>query len=130
MKLGLTTAEWIALPDDMRFKLRDMFRVGKSGACEVMNGKLINDGTTAKDLQAMQLGNLIEKLGNDLPWHNDNLFDELLSLILNKPNDVQEATTTGTYVGPAPVVGDASHPAQPRTRGRRKKEARQGTPVA
>ena len=84
MKLNLTVKDWLNIPRENRQKLMELFRFSKSGCIEVVDNQVISDGVTERDLEAFNVGAMINFLGKDLSWFNPNLCDELLVLTLNK----------------------------------------------
>ncbi|TXH56083.1 MAG: hypothetical protein E6Q97_07265 [Desulfurellales bacterium] len=82
MKTCITLREFVALPKPVREQLRQIFRIAKSGPMEIVNGEIISDGSTAADLQKLDVGALIAFLGPDSGINTEGLFDRLLSIVL------------------------------------------------
>ena len=61
--------------------IKPLFDIQRSGAIEVVDGQVISDGITQKDLAVVNIGSLIEFLGNGclvtIPPEIDKLFDDL-----------------------------------------------------
>lgn len=47
--------EWVRLPATVRFRLADEFGIKKSEGVNVVNGEVVSDGYTAKDLAVMDI---------------------------------------------------------------------------
>lgn len=86
MKQSLIVPEWLQIEADTRRKLVNQFAIPKTGITEVQNSQLICDGVTEKDLKTLNIGKMIEYLGNDLSFYRDTLFNELLTLTIKKIN--------------------------------------------
>lgn len=115
MKQLLTSRDWVGIGADERRRLSAQFLIGRSGPTEVINNELISDGTTDKDLQALSIARMIEYLGPDLSWYQEDLFSFLLTLTLRKLNgDTIQSEPSDQEVQPSE--------AKPRPRGRPKKE--------
>ena len=85
MKQNITVADWLKIDKEKKQALLEQFKIHKSGCMEVMDGKVICDGVTEKDLLAFNIGAMAAYLGDEwLPWVNEKLCDELLTLTLNK----------------------------------------------
>lgn len=86
MKLSLIVPEWLQIEQDTRRKLINQFAIPKSGVTEVQNSQLVCDGVTEKDLKTLDIGKMIQYIGEDLPFYRDTLFNELLTLTIKKIN--------------------------------------------
>jgi hypothetical protein len=81
MKKFLLPKEWLALPEDTRHLLRRTFSIGKTGIVEVIDNKLVCDGTSQKDLFALDILAMMEFLGEK---DADQLFDTLFEKTMKK----------------------------------------------
>lgn len=84
MKKVLTQAEWIALDQVTKSKLRELFKIKRSGPTEVVNNVLISDGTLPEDLETLDMASMIEYLGAELPFYDSELFNDLFAKTINK----------------------------------------------
>jgi hypothetical protein len=85
MKSYLTPKEFCTFPPHIRERLRQTFRIGKSGPLEMVDGQLISDGSTGKDLQlSLNVGAMLEYLGAESGIEVEGLFDRLMEKSLMK----------------------------------------------
>lgn len=81
----LTTTQWLALPADVKAKLREVFSLKRSEGTNVVDGKVVSDGHTHPDLavitpEAMETYLGLERLPDTTPdfyW----LFDQVLDKV-------------------------------------------------
>lgn len=84
MRTFLLQKDFIALPPETRDKLRQALRIGKSGPMEIVDGRMVSDGSTPQDLQAVNIGSLLAFLGPDSGMRADELFDTLFRKVLER----------------------------------------------
>lgn len=94
MNPQLTKPQWCALPIEVRNKLREIFKINRSEGCEIVSDKLMSDGTSHIDLQAINVASMQTYLNSE-ETDFAKLFDEVLSLV----NPVEAPIAEGTFDG-------------------------------
>ena len=82
----LSLGMWVSLPIEVRNRIRVLFDVPRSQATEVDDGRLVSDGTTHKDFEAIT----IEKMQKYLNDTSDD-FHKLFDKVVAKINDIMLA---------------------------------------
>lgn len=90
MKQCSSLDQWINLSTAERSIIMQKFNIQKSGGMEVADGQIVSDGVTIKDLMAINVGSMIEFLGDkhmkDILEAFDagveHLFDNLWKIVL------------------------------------------------
>src|SRR3990167_7860705 len=106
MKTHIRQKDWLLLPQDTRVTMVNKFAINRSEGVIVMGGEIRSDGCSQQDLiDGLSISKLLNFLGDD--WTqvpNEDLFDHLLELTLNKLNGItkqaqlkeEEGTTKGS----------------------------------
>lgn len=81
MKKSLLPKEWLVLPEETRHLLRRTFNIGKTGIVEVVDNKMVCDGTSHRDLFVLDVVSMMEFLGEK---GTDQLFEDLFKKTLEK----------------------------------------------
>lgn len=84
MKKCPTVAEWLKLDVDTRRQLVLNFGIPKTGIPETMNGLIICDGVTQKDLMAFDIPKMMEYLQDNLSFYREDLADYLFDMLIRK----------------------------------------------
>lgn len=73
---------WTALSSEQRSRIRILFSIPRSSHAEVVDGKLMTDGTTAKDFEALTIEKMKDYLKSD-----SNDFHALFDLVIARVQD-------------------------------------------
>lgn len=83
-KQYITVSQWLGLDSLTRQKLAIEFGIGKSTGMEIVDGKIVCDGTTQNDLKAMSVGAMIAYLAEDLEYFDVDLCNSLFTNVVKK----------------------------------------------
>lgn len=64
MKQSISLDQWIALSMQERGTIIQKFSIIKSGGMETVDGQVVSDGITIRDLMIINVGSMIEYLGD------------------------------------------------------------------
>lgn len=81
--IQLGVGQWVQLPEYMRRRIAELFKLKRSGGAEVFNGRLVTDGYTYKDLEGISIAKMQELL-NLTETEYFSLFDALLEHVENE----------------------------------------------
>lgn len=81
--IQLGVGQWVQLPEYMRRRIAELFKLKRSGGAEVFNGRLVTDGYTYKDLEGISVVKMQELL-NLTETEYFTLFDSLLEHVENE----------------------------------------------
>ncbi len=70
---------WVSLPNEVRFRIRHLFKIPQSGNVFVNDGKIETDGTTVEDFKALT----VEKM-QDYLESKETDFNKLFDLVVKK----------------------------------------------
>ena len=98
MKQCTSLDQWIALSMEERAIIIKKFNIQKSGGMEVADGQVVSDGVTIKDLMVINIGSIIEFLGDknmtaileSFDVGVEHLFDKLWKVVLKVALDKEE----------------------------------------
>ncbi len=90
---------WVSLPNEVRFKIRTLFRIPCSGNAHVDDGRLMTDGTSPDDFKALTIEKMQDYLkSTETDFHK--LFDGVVASITRPPAPLE--VTEGLEIHPAP----------------------------
>jgi len=89
---------WVLLPNEVRYRIRAIFNIPKSGATEVNDGRVVSDGTTYEDLKLLTTEKMQKYLVDD-----SSDFHKLFDKVVAKVND--ELYPKKIVEVKAPVIG-------------------------
>lgn len=100
----ITIPQWLALPIEVRTRLKAIFNIPRSKGTELLDNKVVSDGHTHPDLARITLEAMKEYL-NAGPVSEDDDFFAVLNAVLNKvTNDIEvEKANTPAPVAPTPA---------------------------
>jgi hypothetical protein len=78
----LSMSNWVSLPNEVRYKIRALFNIPRSGNTLVNDGRIETDGTTYQDFEALTTEKMQKYLGDD-----STDFHKLFDLVVAKVND-------------------------------------------
>ncbi len=84
----LTRFHWLALSNEQRLLMRQLFNIPKSGGVEMMGGRIMSDGSNENDLKAVNIKSMQEFLGG---VDEDDTFESLFNRTVAKVDDMIEA---------------------------------------
>lgn len=76
---------WVSLPNEVRYKIRSIFGIPKSGATEVNDGRIVSDGTTHEDFKHLTVEKMQSYVG-DTSTDFYKLFDKVLAKVNDEIN--------------------------------------------
>lgn len=79
----VSVSDWLKLPNEVRMRLREIFKVPRSEATSVMNSVLLSDGTTYGDLSVISVEAMQTFLGSK-ETDFKALYDQVLSTIFEE----------------------------------------------
>lgn len=79
---------WTSLSSEQRARIRALFSIPRSSHVEVVDGKVISDGTSAKDFEALTVDKMKTYLKSD-----SNDFHLLFDLVVARIQDEIEGKT-------------------------------------
>lgn len=87
MKKYITLEQYNVLGWEQKLKIQNIFSIKPSAQREMVNNKVKFDGIISIDLEVIDIGNMIEQLGDNWSegikdWGIDNLCDQLWERIL------------------------------------------------
>jgi hypothetical protein len=88
--MQMYTGYWVALPQEVRAKLKEYFNIQRSGGSHVENGRIVSDGHTDQDLKAITLEKMQTLLGSE-----EKDFMKLLETTIQHFTDEVEQEKTG-----------------------------------
>jgi hypothetical protein len=76
----LATHTWVSLPNEVRYRIRALFEIPKSGFSEVSDGVILSDGVTQTDFKALTIDKMQVYLNdNSVDFHK--LFDKVVAKV-------------------------------------------------
>ena len=101
---------WLGLPQTTRQALRAYLNIPKSGGTEVVDGRVVSDGTTDLDLATVTLGKLQEIFSDPEETDFYKLFNKLVKNVEIPPIEIPPMveTVTQTPIPETPVVESAT----------------------
>jgi len=78
----LSLGVWASLPNEVRYRIRALFNIPKTGVTEVNDGILVSDGTTHTDLSNLTIEKMQSYVGESVLD-----FYKLFDLMVAKVND-------------------------------------------
>lgn len=90
---------WVALPNEVRYRMRDIFNIPRSTNTMVIDGTIESDGTTHEDIQALTVEKMQKYAGSD----SQNLH-ELFDITVAKVNDELQGKPTTVVMKDAPIT--------------------------
>ena len=91
-------SNWVSLPNEVRYKIRDVFNIPRSGSTIVNDGRIETDGTTYKDFEALT----VEKMQKYLSDESTD-FHKLFDKVVAKVNDELSGKNNVVVSSDAPV---------------------------
>ncbi len=91
MEIQVSTHDWLALPMNVRLKLREIFKVPRSSHTLVEGNIVKSDGVTYEDLKAITVEKMTAYLGTDYTGLPDfiNLFNATLEKIKEQDKELE-----------------------------------------
>ena len=101
----LSIATWVSLPNQIRDRIRVIFKIPRSAHVQVNDGRVETDGTTPEDFLHLTSEKMKEYLGSNSTDFL-KLFDEVVARVLE---DLEKEKTgiTRHPENPAPHIGQA-----------------------
>ncbi len=73
---------WCSLPNEVRHRIRAVFKIHRSGNVVVNDGRIESDGSTYEDLKALSIASMQEYLQEDI-----NDFHKLFDIVVARINE-------------------------------------------
>jgi len=90
MKQFISYDQYIALAIDERNKIREVFNVVKSGGMDVVDNEIVSDGTTPNDLARINIGAMLEYLGEVDRDYCNNLWLQVIDKVFGSSEKKEE----------------------------------------
>ena len=96
---------WVSLPNEVRYRIRAIFNIPKSGATDVNDGRVVSDGTTYEDLKLLTTEKMQEYLKDDSTDFY-KLFDKVVAKVNDElyPKKIEVKPTDGLNIVIEPNV--------------------------
>lgn len=105
MQIQLTTSQWLALPAEIKAKLKQTFNIPRSGGSRIEDNRVMSDGHEHRDLAVITTAAMQTYLALDLNPEQEfyGLFDAVLDKIhADTKNEVTEGGADQT--APVPEI--------------------------
>lgn len=84
----LSMSMWVSLPNEVRWKIRGLFGIPRSGFVTVTDGKIESDGTSPEDFKALTVEKMQKYIGDDsTDFHK--LFDMVVAKVIEEMNPIK-----------------------------------------
>lgn len=81
MLIQLTTTQWLALSPEVKAKLKEIFGIPRSEGTHMMDGRVLSDGHTHRDLERISVGAMQNYTGNKKQEDFYKLFEQVLAQV-------------------------------------------------
>ena len=92
MQQILSLGSWVSLPNEVRWRIRNIFNIPRSGVSDVVDFRIVSDGTTHEDIKVLTAPKMQEYLGTkEQDFHR--LFDLVVARVIDQmsnPKDMIE----------------------------------------